>query len=258
MKGQGGPGHKLSSSGEYNDFTKNQPRDVLGNQEKTVDIYVNPSRFDTVVMGKNCGTEGLIETHKQKGDNVLMCKEKLGRHMTGDGIDQPEKPIKATELGKGSGKLVNRADHKVFKDKSANMNCETSEKCAGTVKNDTKNISGIKPVEAVEMSYTDMHLSAEVIQKQKDIILSTWPETTKAAREKFPDFCAIYEVIREKGLPNFLGARIPVSSNLRIENWEKHLQLYHDKELLTFLTFGWPVGFHSNIPPTSVSENHVS
>lgn len=107
-------------------------------------------------------------------------------------------------------------------------------------------------------NYTDMNLSEEVIARQKDIILSAWPQTTNAAREQFPEFCALYEAIREVGLPNFLGARIPVSSNLVIQKWEDYLKTYHDKELVTFLRFGWPVGFHSKTPPTSVPENHMS
>lgn len=105
---------------------------------------------------------------------------------------------------------------------------------------------------------TQEEIQKDIIAKHKDRILSSWPATTPHAREKFPDFSAIYECVEERGLPNFLGARIPLDSDLVIHRWEQLLQNYHDKELVLFLKFGWPVGYQADAPPSSADSNHQS
>lgn len=100
--------------------------------------------------------------------------------------------------------------------------------------------------------------SDDILLRQKKIIENVWPTTTPLARQEFPSFCDLYEEIRAKGLPNFLGAKIPVSSNLHIQKWKEYLNNYHDKEIVEFLEYGWPIGFHSEVPPESVNDNHPS
>lgn len=97
-----------------------------------------------------------------------------------------------------------------------------------------------------------------VIRRQKDIIESSWPETTEKAKQEFPEFCKIYDDIKAYSLPNFLGAKIPVASDMNIANWEEALVDYHDKDLVVFLKYGWPVGFHNKDHPVSIQENHRS
>lgn len=99
---------------------------------------------------------------------------------------------------------------------------------------------------------------SDAIQKQRDIILAIWPHTTREARAKFPVFCKLYEQIRQHNLPNFLGARIPLTTQLNLQAWRTNLVDYHDKNICVFLEFGWPVGYHSTSPPTSCSRNHPS
>lgn len=70
----------------------------------------------------------------------------------------------------------------------------------------------------------DHHLPPKVLAKQKEIIATTWPNTTELANKEFPAFCDMYERIRQKALPIFLGAKIPVSSNLNIKRWEELLE----------------------------------
>lgn len=100
--------------------------------------------------------------------------------------------------------------------------------------------------------------SVEAIQKQRDIITSIWPATTVVARRQFPEFCRLYERIKSFGLPNFLGARVPIQSGLNIQAWRERLTSYHDREICVFLEYGWPVGYHAVTPPTSTSRNHPS
>ena len=43
--------------------------------------------------------------------------------------------------------------------------------------------------------------------------------------------------------PNFLGTRIPVASQLKVQNWELLLKDYWDQQLLQFLQYGFPIFF---------------
>lgn len=99
--------------------------------------------------------------------------------------------------------------------------------------------------------------SPTVIKKQKDIITSIWPSTTTEATGQFPDFCKVYNHIKSFGLPNFLGARVAIPSALNLHLWRSKLSDYHE-EVCTFLEFGWPVGYHATVPPTSTDSNHPS
>lgn len=76
--------------------------------------------------------------------------------------------------------------------------------------------------------------STDVITKQKGRILATWPTTTPHAREVFPKFCKMYERIKETGLPNFLGAKIPVDSDLVISNGKSSLNRITIRNLYCF------------------------
>lgn len=105
---------------------------------------------------------------------------------------------------------------------------------------------------------SSQHFSSEAIDKQRDIITSTWPHTTTEARALFPAFCELYERIRSFNLPNFLGAQVPLTTQLNLNVWSKKLALYHNKDICIFLKYGWPVGYHALKPPTSCSNNHPS
>lgn len=96
------------------------------------------------------------------------------------------------------------------------------------------------------------------IIRQNHIISHVWPDVTDQARLQHPDFARDYCDIKKAGLPNFLGARIPVSSGLNVHAWRSELSEYHDKEIVNYIEFGWPVGYHSDKPPVTTYENHQS
>lgn len=97
-----------------------------------------------------------------------------------------------------------------------------------------------------------------VMDKIRNMILNHWPTVTQAAKQKFPVFAETYEQVKSANLPNFAGAKIPVSSGLVPQNWALLLKDYHDNELCHFLYFGWPIGYLSDALPVSVSDNHPS
>ena len=46
--------------------------------------------------------------------------------------------------------------------------------------------------------------------------------------------------------PNFLGARIPVSAQLNVDEWKCVFKDYWDQQLLQFIAFGFPLDFNRN------------
>ena len=68
----------------------------------------------------------------------------------------------------------------------------------------------------------------------------------------------IHKEVQKYDLPNYLGARIPVKSQLNIEAWEELLQGYWDSHLLECLKFGFPLGFNRMCPLRHDKDNHKS
>ena len=48
-------------------------------------------------------------------------------------------------------------------------------------------------------------------------------------------------LIRELGLPNYRGIRIPIKLGLKVRAWEKHLSDYSDKRVIKYIKFGFPL-----------------
>lgn len=96
------------------------------------------------------------------------------------------------------------------------------------------------------------------LQKHFNMVDEVWPDITKAASAEFPKFAKLFTDIKMTGVPNFIGAKIQLHSDLVVEQWEAALQAYHDKEICEFLKFGWPIGFLADQPPVSQLENHPS
>ena len=67
------------------------------------------------------------------------------------------------------------------------------------------------------------------------------------------------EVIRESGLPNYRGARIPIKSGLKVPAWERYLQDYPDKCLLQYIRFDFPLSLASTSGLSNILvKNHYS
>jgi hypothetical protein len=68
----------------------------------------------------------------------------------------------------------------------------------------------------------------------------------------------VYNEVRSLGVPNFMGACITLQHGLNMERWESLLQNYHDKEILGYLKYGWPINYISEDIPWSTLENQKS
>jgi hypothetical protein len=72
----------------------------------------------------------------------------------------------------------------------------------------------------------------------------------------FSDIIAAHNLVVKSGQHNFQYCRIPVNNHLNHDLWSLYLSDYHDKELLEFLKFGFPVGYDKDILPASLIRNH--
>ena len=74
------------------------------------------------------------------------------------------------------------------------------------------------------------------------------------------DFKAIldqHRFINESKLPNFVGCRFPVHTNMNIKYMREMLSGYNDTLLCDLLEFGFPIGFEGDVPSYSASvKNH--
>lgn len=91
----------------------------------------------------------------------------------------------------------------------------------------------------------------------RDHRVSTWPNINN--NEIDDNLVSIYQQVRDTGLPNALKARLQVPSNLNIAEWERQLSSTpDDQELLSFLKFGFPLGYMGPISESKDTPNHAS
>lgn len=111
-----------------------------------------------------------------------------------------------------------------------------------------EDLPGRKPEDVTQtqtISYQD------AIERQERIIDAIWPSISHEARKEFPEFAKTFDAIKKTKVPNYLGAEIPVKSDLTLHEWERRLEGYHDQLLPMFLKYGWPLGYHRNHRPVS-------
>ena len=84
------------------------------------------------------------------------------------------------------------------------------------------------------------------------------PSRADTLQIKCRDPIELHNEVKKYNLPNYLGARIPVESQLNIQAWESLLEGYWDKQLLECLKFGFPLGFNRTCPLNHDKDNHKS
>ena len=68
----------------------------------------------------------------------------------------------------------------------------------------------------------------------------------------------IHALVRATGVPNYMQARIPVSSQLNVNVWKNALTNYWDQQLLQLIEFGFPLDFNINCVLNHEEGNHSS
>ena len=88
--------------------------------------------------------------------------------------------------------------------------------------------------------------------------LSSLPATGTSIENQQFVTPVIQHIASQHGLPKAFGARILVLTPLNISAWESKLLDYHDRQIVDFLPYGWPVNSTANQLPISTDKNHSS
>ena len=68
----------------------------------------------------------------------------------------------------------------------------------------------------------------------------------------------VQRVVRS-GVPNYVGVRAPLPSVFNFDYLYQRIQAYHDKALIDYLRFGFPLGLDHNLPiHNNANDNHQS
>ena len=92
----------------------------------------------------------------------------------------------------------------------------------------------------------------------KTYIEELWPHVSAEAFSLAPIHAPIYTAVRNSNIPNYLGARLPVPSQINCDAWDQALVGYHDSQIALFLRYGWPGSYTAPLPPKSTTVNHPS
>ena len=68
----------------------------------------------------------------------------------------------------------------------------------------------------------------------------------------------VHRKVKQTGLPKFMGARIPVKSQLNVEKWKEALVGYWDQQLLQLIEYGFPLDFNRACKLRHEGVNHNS
>ena len=82
---------------------------------------------------------------------------------------------------------------------------------------------------------------------------------TNSLSEEQIDNCEFWttanRMVRNSGKCNFQDQRIPVNSSWDLDKLQQWLQNYHDKQLIEFLKYGWPLNATDTAINDSVPKN---
>ena len=68
----------------------------------------------------------------------------------------------------------------------------------------------------------------------------------------------LHKLIKASGTYNFLGLKIPVHSQLNVDQWVQKLEGYWDTQLLELIKYGFPMDFNRQSPLRWEDKNHSS
>ena len=101
-------------------------------------------------------------------------------------------------------------------------------------------------------------LSAATTVTSSEIPLIQSPIIAPHMKESMDYPLWLYTAVKSFGVPNFMGARIPLSHGLNIPAWKEYKDLISDLYLIDFLEFGFPVGYTAPWVPTPHGSNHTT
>ena len=83
-------------------------------------------------------------------------------------------------------------------------------------------------------------------------------DTSVQSKTVTDDPIHLHRIIKNSGTYNYLGCRIPIKSQLKVDAWARELEGYWDTQLLEFLTYGFPLDFNRDSKLRCEGGNHNS
>ena len=75
--------------------------------------------------------------------------------------------------------------------------------------------------------------------------------------DRLPDIITVHKIVRQTGIPNFLGGRIPIASQLKPQMWHYHLAQFWDKQLPHLIEYSFPLDFCRDGTLHPSNTNHM-
>ena len=106
--------------------------------------------------------------------------------------------------------------------------------------------------------FIQLQEQGEMLSSTSSIPSTADSHTRKELEHEHPDI-KLCRLVRENGYPNRWGAKIPIKTNWNITLFESLLEGYHDKEIIEWMKFGWPVRRLPTLQSPSLTfKNHKS
>ena len=123
--------------------------------------------------------------------------------------------------------------------------------------------------------FLESHNNVDLVERSDERLLPLWPispgpfalsksnslcrpTADPALLHRSPFDAWVYNKVTSFGVPNYRGARIQINTRLDFHIWHRLLKGYNDFQVLDFMAYGWPIGFHSNVVPKLSLPNHMS
>ena len=139
-------------------------------------------------------------------------------------------------------------------------NIETQEACSDEPSDSMLVEENIAQIDNREEEDSSMEQSGDSIgiDQYQSFVEKQWPRPTIHAYTKSYEHMALYFDVRRHNVPNYLGARKEVPSQLNCDNWDIALMSYSDHEICDFLRYGWPISYSMLQIPQATKKNHPS
>ena len=84
------------------------------------------------------------------------------------------------------------------------------------------------------------------------------PAPTESLKSKSSSDFRLYSQVIAFKCPNYIWAKVDVNPDFPVKTWDSVFANYHDKQLVSFMRYGWPTSFMGDTLPTLSLPNHAS
>lgn len=220
------------------------------------------------VLSDNCidGSQGQLLVDS---DNLFLEQENLSvvlgngnsSKVTSDCIDSS----KQVQLFVDSDNLLYEQENLSVVLENGDGSEISSDNCVDTLKQgrllvDSDNLlSGQENLSVILKNVNEVSNKENLCPQPKRTVLERNNRNSDPNYHRWKGFIQNCDQVEESGVPNFKGCKIPVNTHFNLDEWERLLVNYEDKEVVQFLRYGFPISFEGNIDLCEdlVIKNHA-